>query len=169
MLLYRFITRHDWTIQLELYVGLMPHHNHLRGGDEHMLTIAPVLLDHHRRQHLNPPHTVRASTREKRQALQAGRGPAAKIPRSAPSNITRTIHQQINDNSFTVAGAPNLGSSSASSAHLFGVQHPGSHTPTLGYGLPPSNQYTVVGSLGTHPPWAQYYQQATSAFSSSSG
>ena len=87
-----------------------------------------------------PPQTVRAFTREKRQASQASRGPASKTPRSAPSNITRTIHQQVNDNSSMVAGAPNLGSPSASSVHSFGVQHAGSHTPTLGYSLPSSNQ-----------------------------
>ena len=87
-----------------------------------------------------PPRTVRASTREKRQLSQAGRGSASKTPRSAPSNITRTIHQQVTDNSTMVAGPPNVGSPSASSVHPFGVQHAGSHTPALGYGLPLSNQ-----------------------------
>ena len=57
-----------------------------------------------------PPQTVNASTKEKRQATQVGRGPAAKTSRSTPSNITRTIHQQVNDNSSMVSGAPSLGS-----------------------------------------------------------
>ena len=58
MLLYRFITHHDWAIQLELYVGPTPRYDNLRGGDRCTLTIAPVLLDHHRRQCLNPPHII---------------------------------------------------------------------------------------------------------------
>ena len=41
------------------------------------------------------------------------------------------------------------------------MQHAGSHTPTLGYGLPPSNQLPAQwwGPWGPPPPWAQYYQQ----------
>ena len=108
-----------------------------------------------------PPWTVRASTREKRQASQAGGSPASKTPRSVPCNITRTIHQQVNDNSSMVAGAPNLKSPSASSAHPFRVQHAGSHTPTLGHGLSPLNQSPAQwwGPWGPPSPWVQYYQQ----------
>ena len=58
MLLYKFITCWDWAIQLELYVGPTPHHDNLRSGDGHTLTIAPVLLDQHRRQCLNLPHII---------------------------------------------------------------------------------------------------------------
>ena len=45
--------------------------------------------------------------------------------------------------------------------HLIGVQHASSHTPFLGYGLPPANQPPAQwwGPWGPPPPWAQYYQQ----------
>ena len=58
MLLYRFITRWDWAIQIEFYMGPTPRSDNLRGGNGCTLTIAPVLLDHNRRQHLNPPHII---------------------------------------------------------------------------------------------------------------
>ena len=169
MLLYRFITQRDWAIQLELYMGSTPHHDNLYGGDGRTLTIAPVLLNQHCRQCLSPPHiielrkippkkplrTFHPSTREKRQATQVS-GPAAKTPISWSAAITRTIHQ-VND----AAGAPNFGSPLALTAHPFRVQHAGSHTPSLGYGLPTANQSPAQwwGPWGPPPPWAQYYQQ----------
>ena len=113
MLLYRFITHCDWAIQLELYIRPTLHHDNLRGGEGHTLTLAPVLLDQHRRQRLNPPHII-------------------------------------------LSGSP-----SALSAHPVGVQHAGSHTPSLGYGLPLVNQSPAQwwGPWGPPLPWAQYYQQ----------
>ena len=57
MLLYRFITRRDWAIQLEFYMGPTPRNDNLR-QDGRTLTIAPVLLDNNRRQCLNPPHII---------------------------------------------------------------------------------------------------------------
>ena len=106
-----------------------------------------------------PPRTLSPSTREKRQAAQAP-GPVAKTPRSWLATITRTIHQQVNDSMSTVAGAPNFGSPSSSTAHPFGVQHASSHTPPLGYGLPTPNQSPAQwwGPWRPPPPWAQYYQ-----------
>ena len=60
-----------------------------------------------------------------------------------------------------VAGASLSGSPSASSVCLIEVQHAGSHTPFLGYGLPMANQLPAQwwGPWGPPPPWAQYYQQ----------
>ena len=55
MLLYRFVTCQDWAIQFEFYMGPTPRTDNLRAGDSCTLTIAPVLLDHNRRPHLNPP------------------------------------------------------------------------------------------------------------------
>ena len=123
MLLYRFITWRDWAIQLKLYMGPTPHHDNLHGSDGRTLSISPVLLDQHCKQCLNPPHIIQLqkipakkpprtlcpSTREKRQASQVS-GPAAKTPRSRSATITRTIHQQVNDSTSMVAGAPNFGS-----------------------------------------------------------
>ena len=86
-----------------------------------------------------PLRTLHPSTRKKRQVTQVS-GPAPKTPRSWSAAITRTIHQEVNDSTSTVAGAPNFGSPSVSTAHPFGVQHAGSHTPPLGYGLPTANQ-----------------------------
>ena len=57
MLLYRFVTRRDWAIQLEFYMGPTPRNDNLR-QDGRTLTIAPVLLDHNRRQRVNPPHII---------------------------------------------------------------------------------------------------------------
>ena len=57
MLLYQFITRRDWAIQLEFYMGPTPRNDNLR-QDGRTLTIAPVLLDHNRRQWVNPPHII---------------------------------------------------------------------------------------------------------------
>ena len=42
-----------------------------------------------------------------------------------------------------VAGAPNFGSPLVLSAHPFGVQHAGSHTPSQGYEQPPANQLSA--------------------------
>ena len=87
-----------------------------------------------------PPQTGRNSTAAKHKASQAGKGPTAKTPRSTPSTITHTIHQQVNEQSSMVAGASLWGSPSVSSAHPIRVQHSGSHTPSPGYGLPLANQ-----------------------------
>ena len=57
MLLYRFITRRDWAIQLEFYMGPTPRTDNFR-QDGRTLTIAPVLLDNNRRQRVNPPHII---------------------------------------------------------------------------------------------------------------
>ena len=48
MLLYRFITRQDWAIQIEFYMGPTPRSDNLRVGDGCTLTIALVMLDHPR-------------------------------------------------------------------------------------------------------------------------
>ena len=57
MLLYRFITRRDWAIQLEFYMGPTSRNDNLQ-HDGRTLTIALVLLDHNRRQQVNPPHII---------------------------------------------------------------------------------------------------------------
>ena len=57
MLLYRFITRRDWAIQLEFYMGPTPRNDNL-WHDGRTLTIGQVLLDHNRRQQVNPPHII---------------------------------------------------------------------------------------------------------------
>ena len=57
MLLYHFITRRDWAIQLEFYMGPTPRTDNLQQGGR-TLTIAPVLLDNNRRQRVNPPHII---------------------------------------------------------------------------------------------------------------
>ena len=107
-----------------------------------------------------PPWTLYPSTREKRKASQSI-DPVAKSPRSRARTLTRTIHQQVKDTVSTVAGASNSGSPSVLTAHPFRVQHASSHTPSPGYGLPPSNQSPAQwwGPWGPPPPWAQYYQQ----------
>ena len=47
ILLHRFIQRHDFAIQGGFYFGPSPRCNHF-GGQGQPLTIAPILLDHHR-------------------------------------------------------------------------------------------------------------------------
>ena len=96
--------------------------------------------------------------REKHQASQAGKDPTAKTPRSIPSTITHTIHQQVNEQSSTVAGAFLSVSPSASSAHLVGVLI----CPLWGMGY---HQWTScqhsggLVPLGPPLPQAQYYQK----------
>ena len=58
MLLFRFITHQDWAIQFEFYIGPTPRNDNLRPHDGHTLTIAPMFLDHSRRQWVNPPHII---------------------------------------------------------------------------------------------------------------
>ena len=56
ILLYRFVQRHDFTIQGKFYFGPSPRHN-LFGGQGQTLTIAPLLLDH-QRQRVHPPNII---------------------------------------------------------------------------------------------------------------
>ena len=100
-----------------------------------------------------PPRTVRASTREKRQLSQAGRGSASKTPRSAPSNRTRTIHQQVNDNSTMVAGPPQC--RKPFSIICTPIQGAACRFPYSHSGVWAT---TVEPVTRPPPPWAQYYQ-----------
>ena len=58
MLLFRFITHWDWAIQFEFYMGPTPRNDNLRQPDGCTLTIAPLLLDHNRRQCINHPYII---------------------------------------------------------------------------------------------------------------
>ena len=86
------------------------------------------------------PRSVRSSTKDKWKTSQGDKGPATKTPQSTPATLTQTIHQDVEQQSTMVAGASLSGSPSASSVCTTWVQHAGSHTPFLGYGLPLANQ-----------------------------
>ena len=106
------------------------------------------------------PLSVRSSTKDKRKTSQGDKGPATKTPQSTPVTLTQTIHQDVHQQSITDASASLSGSPSASSVCPIRVQHAGSHTPFLRYGLPLANQPPAQwwGPWGP-PPWTQYYQQ----------
>lgn len=86
--------------------------------------------------------------------------PKPKNTRTTTTPLTRTIHQMVQTQQTTAAGASQTESVSASSVHPSGVQHAGSLTPAPGYGLPPTAMPPAQwwGPWGPPPQWSQYYQ-----------